>query len=71
MAAQRVQISAYPDAYAKHEPTATRIVNALADGAARAVVVGDQLQCAGSARSPPPAGPRRSARASVSGFRTA
>jgi len=36
-AAQAVQISAYPDAYAKHEPLATRIVNLLADGAARAV----------------------------------
>jgi hypothetical protein len=40
-AAQRVQISAYPDAYAKHEPIATQIVNALADGAANAV--GDSL----------------------------
>lgn len=47
VAAQRVQISAYPNAYAKHEPTATRIVNELADGAARAVVVGTQLKCAG------------------------
>jgi hypothetical protein len=36
-AAQRVQISAYPDAYAKHEPVATQIVNELADGAAGAV----------------------------------
>jgi murein DD-endopeptidase MepM/ murein hydrolase activator NlpD len=36
-AAQRVQISAYPDAYAKHEPLATQIVNMLADGAANAV----------------------------------
>ena len=40
-AAQRVQISAYPDAYAKHEPLATQIVNQLADGAAHAV--GDSL----------------------------
>ena len=40
-AAQRVQISAYPDAYAKHEPVATQIVNQLADGAANAV--GDSL----------------------------
>ncbi|AGZ46554.1 Morphogenesis protein 1 [Actinoplanes friuliensis DSM 7358] len=40
-AAQRVQISAYPSAYAKHEPIATQIVNALADGAANAV--GDSL----------------------------
>jgi murein DD-endopeptidase MepM/ murein hydrolase activator NlpD len=36
-AAQAVQISAYPDAYAKHEPLATQIVNQLADGAANAV----------------------------------
>ncbi|WP_249999782.1 M23 family metallopeptidase [Actinoplanes sp. M2I2] len=41
-AAQRVQISAYPDAYAKHEPTATQIVNQLADGAANAA--GDSLE---------------------------
>ncbi len=34
-AAQAVQRSAFPDAYAKHEPFATEIVNALADGAAR------------------------------------
>jgi len=40
-AAQEVQISAYPDAYAKHEPLATQIVNQLADGAANAV--GDSL----------------------------
>ena len=36
-AAQAVQRSAFPDAYAKHEPLATAIVNALADGAARGV----------------------------------
>ena len=36
-AAQAVQRSAYPDAYAKHESLATEIVNALANGAARAV----------------------------------
>ncbi|MEU8229915.1 M23 family metallopeptidase [Actinoplanes sp. NPDC048967] len=36
-AAQKVQISAYPGAYAKHEPVATQIVNMLADGAANAV----------------------------------
>jgi murein DD-endopeptidase MepM/ murein hydrolase activator NlpD len=40
-AAQAVQVSAYPDAYAKHESMATRIVNMLAHGAARAV--GDSL----------------------------
>ena len=41
VAAQKVQISAYPDAYAQHESLATRIVNMLADGAARAI--GDSL----------------------------
>jgi murein DD-endopeptidase MepM/ murein hydrolase activator NlpD len=45
-AAQRVQTSAFPDAYAKHEPIATRIVNLLANGAARAVGVANQLRCA-------------------------
>lgn len=47
VAAQRVQISAYPNAYAKHEPLATQIVNSLTDGAARAVLVSGQLRCAG------------------------
>ena len=41
-AAQRVQRSAYPNAYAKHETVATQIVNLLADGAANAV--GDSLE---------------------------
>jgi murein DD-endopeptidase MepM/ murein hydrolase activator NlpD len=45
-AAQRVQISAYPDAYAKHEPIATQIVNALADGAAKAVGDSVPMVCA-------------------------
>lgn len=45
-AAQRVQRSAYPDAYAKHEPVATAIVNALTDGAARAVGDLVSLKCA-------------------------
>lgn len=36
-AAQQVQHSAFPDAYAKHEPAASQIVNLLADGAARAI----------------------------------
>jgi murein DD-endopeptidase MepM/ murein hydrolase activator NlpD len=53
-AAQRVQRSAFPDAYAKHEAIATRIVNALTDGAARAAgggvpVSGADLQCAAGA----------------------
>ncbi|GAA3344364.1 hypothetical protein GCM10020358_47310 [Amorphoplanes nipponensis] len=45
-AAQRVQISAYPDAYAKHEPVATQIVNLLADGAANAVGNSVAMVCA-------------------------
>ncbi|WP_430781301.1 M23 family metallopeptidase [Actinoplanes sp. G11-F43] len=45
-AAQSVQISAYPDAYAKHEPLATEIVNSLADGAAQAVGDSVNLECA-------------------------
>src|SRR5438552_2924466 len=36
-AAQRVQRSAFPDAYAKWEPLATSVVNALTGGGARAV----------------------------------
>ncbi|OJF13896.1 M23 family metallopeptidase [Couchioplanes caeruleus] len=48
-AAQRVQISAYPDAYAKHEPVATRIVNLLADGAANAVGNSLSMVCASGA----------------------
>ncbi|WP_203842852.1 M23 family metallopeptidase [Winogradskya humida] len=45
-AAQRVQISAYPDAYAKHELVATQIVNLLADGAANAVGNSLKMVCA-------------------------
>jgi len=45
-AAQAVQRSAYPDAYAKHEPLATLVVNMLADGAARAVGALTELRCA-------------------------
>jgi murein DD-endopeptidase MepM/ murein hydrolase activator NlpD len=47
-AAQAVQISAYPDAYAKHEPVATQIVNLLADGAANAVGNSVTMECAAS-----------------------
>jgi murein DD-endopeptidase MepM/ murein hydrolase activator NlpD len=45
-AAQEVQRSAFPDAYAKHEPIASQIVNLLADGAARAVAGAAALGCA-------------------------
>ncbi len=44
-AAQAVQISAYPDAYAKHEPLATQIVNTLADGAAQAAGDSTSMEC--------------------------
>ena len=43
VAAQAVQRSAFPNAYAKHEPLATAVVNALADGAARAAGAVTQL----------------------------
>ena len=45
-AAQRVQRSAYPNAYAKHESIATQIVNLLADGAANAVGNSLAMVCA-------------------------
>jgi murein DD-endopeptidase MepM/ murein hydrolase activator NlpD len=45
-AAQRVQVSAYPDAYAKHEPIATQIVNLLTGGAARAAGNSTKARCA-------------------------
>ncbi|ASW58052.1 peptidase M23 [Plantactinospora sp. KBS50] len=45
-AAQRVQRSAFPDAYAKHEPAATAIVNRLADGAARSLGTAVTPRCA-------------------------
>ena len=45
-AAQAVQRSAYPDAYAKHEALATEIVNLLADGAAKAVGNSLAMVCA-------------------------
>jgi murein DD-endopeptidase MepM/ murein hydrolase activator NlpD len=46
VAAQRVQISAYPDAYAKHEPLASRVVDALTGGASRAAGTAVGLRCA-------------------------
>ncbi|MFD0786222.1 M23 family peptidase, partial [Micromonospora azadirachtae] len=44
-AAQQVQRSAFPDAYAKHEAVATEIVDALAGGAARTALVSGQEVC--------------------------
>ncbi len=43
--AQRVQVSAFPDAYAKHEELAGRIVDALAGGAARTVQIAGRAVC--------------------------
>jgi murein DD-endopeptidase MepM/ murein hydrolase activator NlpD len=48
-AAQKVQVSAYPDAYAKHETLATEIVNLLAHGAARAVGDSVDMVCLSAA----------------------
>ena len=45
LAAQKVQVSAFPDAYAKHEDLAGTIVNALAGGAARTALVGGRQAC--------------------------
>ncbi|GAA4912173.1 murein DD-endopeptidase MepM/ murein hydrolase activator NlpD [Stackebrandtia albiflava] len=46
VAAQAVQRSAYPDAYAKWEPLATDVVNVLTDGGARSAANGGELgQC--------------------------
>lgn len=42
-AAQAVQVSAFPDAYAKHQPTAIDIVNTLTNGGARVANVSTEL----------------------------
>lgn len=47
VAAQAVQRSAYPDAYAKWEPLATEIVNLLTQGGARSGSGAEAGQCAG------------------------
>ncbi|HEY8471569.1 MAG TPA: M23 family metallopeptidase [Natronosporangium sp.] len=47
VAAQAVQRSAYPDAYAKHEPLAVAVVNLVAGGAASAAAFDGELRCAG------------------------
>jgi murein DD-endopeptidase MepM/ murein hydrolase activator NlpD len=46
VAAQRVQVSAYPNAYAKHEPLAAKVVDVLTGGASRAVGSELVLRCA-------------------------
>ncbi|TDB79222.1 M23 family metallopeptidase [Micromonospora sp. KC721] len=45
LAAQKVQISAYPDAYAKHEEVASQIINVLAGGAAKTVQIANRAVC--------------------------
>jgi murein DD-endopeptidase MepM/ murein hydrolase activator NlpD len=47
-AAQAVQRSAYPDAYAKHEPLASQVVDTLTGGGARAAGSQVSLRCANS-----------------------
>jgi murein DD-endopeptidase MepM/ murein hydrolase activator NlpD len=72
VAAQKVQISAYPDAYAKHEPVAEQIVNLLADGAARAAGAAraNNLDCAGMDDVTASGWTRPVSAGIVSGFRT-
>ncbi|SCE89145.1 Murein DD-endopeptidase MepM and murein hydrolase activator NlpD, contain LysM domain [Micromonospora coriariae] len=43
--AQQVQVSAYPDAYAKHEELASQVVDALAGGAARTIEINGKAVC--------------------------
>jgi murein DD-endopeptidase MepM/ murein hydrolase activator NlpD len=69
-AAQRVQVSAYPNAYAKHEPTASQIVSDLTGGAGRSVLVGGKLRCAGFGEIAASGWTAPVAATVVSGFRT-
>jgi murein DD-endopeptidase MepM/ murein hydrolase activator NlpD len=46
VAAQTVQRSAHPDAYAKHEPLAVAVVNEAAGGAVGAAAAASELRCA-------------------------
>ncbi|BCJ65965.1 M23 family metallopeptidase [Polymorphospora rubra] len=70
-AAQKVQVSAFPDAYAKHEPLATQIVNTLADGAARAAGTVSELRCAAGDEIAASGWTAPVGEGIVSGFRTA
>jgi murein DD-endopeptidase MepM/ murein hydrolase activator NlpD len=70
-AAQAVQISAYPDAYAKHEPQATQLVNQLADGAANAVGDSMSMVCASAGQVAASGWTLPVKEGVVSGFRTA
>jgi murein DD-endopeptidase MepM/ murein hydrolase activator NlpD len=70
-AAQKVQRSAYPDAYAKHEPLATRIVNTLASGAGISVGIFPNLACTAPGDISAAGWTAPVLAAVVSGFRTA
>jgi murein DD-endopeptidase MepM/ murein hydrolase activator NlpD len=69
VAAQKVQVSAFPDAYAKHEPLATRVVDALTGGAGRAG--GTVGQCAADWELAASGWTRPVQGSVISGFRTA
>ncbi|GLZ77182.1 hypothetical protein Afil01_19890 [Actinorhabdospora filicis] len=71
VAAQRVQVSAFPDAYAKWEPLATDVVNALTDGAARAALGAAPGTCANAGQISASGWTTPVEEGIVSGFRTA
>ncbi|HLU33695.1 MAG TPA: M23 family metallopeptidase [Natronosporangium sp.] len=48
VAAQAVQRSAFPDAYARHEPLAVALVNSVTGGVAGAAAFAPDLRCAGA-----------------------
>jgi murein DD-endopeptidase MepM/ murein hydrolase activator NlpD len=70
-AAQRVQLSAYPDAYAKHEPLAAELVNLLTGGAARSAGNAVSVRCAAAGELSAAGWTQPGQAAIVSGFRTA
>jgi murein DD-endopeptidase MepM/ murein hydrolase activator NlpD len=70
IAAQRVQVSAYPNAYAKHESIASQIVSQLTGGAGRAVLAAGKLRCAGFGEIAASGWTAPVAAGVVSGFRT-
>jgi murein DD-endopeptidase MepM/ murein hydrolase activator NlpD len=72
VAAQRVQISAFPDAYAKHEPIATQIVDTLTGGGSRVSSISTELGTCAAPGQLSAAGWIAPVKAPVwSGFRTA
>lgn len=69
-AAQAVQRSAYPDAYARHEPLAVAVVNAVAGGIAGSAGYEADLRCAGAGEVTTAGWARPVAGPLWSGFRT-